>query len=95
LSEEYTESGADCPTIATKCGVVEAVLPPSLLASGSRFKLHTVVDASTEPVLFSLAASFDFDVIAELIPTTLQFQYDHALATPVIWPPVSRSRNPV
>lgn len=59
-----------------------------LAGLGLKVRLHTVVDASTEPVLLSLAASFDFNVIAELIPTTLQFQYDHALATPVIWPPV-------
>ena len=55
---------------------------------GFKVKLHTVVDAGTEPVLFSLAASFGFNVAEERILTTLQFQYDHALATPVILPPV-------
>lgn len=54
---------------------------------GLKVKLHTLVDAATEPVLLSLAASFKFDVAAQNTPTTLQFQYDHALATPVIWPP--------
>lgn len=54
---------------------------------GLKVKLHTFVDAVTEPVLFSLAASFAFDVEERRVPTTLQFQYDHALATPIIWPP--------
>ena len=55
---------------------------------GLKVKLHTLVDATTEQVLFSLAASFAFEVAEHNTPTALQFQYDHALATPVIWPPI-------
>lgn len=55
---------------------------------GFTVKLHTLVDATTEPVLFSLGASFGFEVAEQRTLTTLQFQYDHALATPVISPPI-------
>jgi nucleoside 2-deoxyribosyltransferase len=49
--------------------------------------LHSTVHASTEVMLASLANTFHFDVVAVSASETFQFQYDHGLSTPVIWPP--------
>lgn len=51
--------------------------------------LTTAVDSQTEGLLASLAQTFGFETNITNIGVTRQFQYDHALSSPVIWPPVS------
>jgi nucleoside 2-deoxyribosyltransferase len=53
---------------------------------GITVTLHTAVTAATEVVLASLAHTFHFDVATAITNETLQFQYEHALSTPVISP---------
>ena len=54
---------------------------------GIQTHLHTAVDESSKFFALNLAASFHFDVSIESVSQTLEFRYDHALATPIIWPP--------
>ena len=57
---------------------------------GFQTTLHTAVDKQTERLLAILAETFHFEVIAEEIAVTRQFQYDHALSSPIIWPPIGQ-----
>lgn len=52
--------------------------------------LHTAVDTDTEGQLESIAHAFHFKTSASNIPVTRQFQYDHGLSSPVIWPPIGQ-----
>jgi nucleoside 2-deoxyribosyltransferase len=52
--------------------------------------LYTAVDKNTEGLLASLAQTFHFETFATSIAVTRQFQYDHALSSPVIWPPIGQ-----
>ncbi len=60
---------------------------------GFQAALHTAVDKETERLLASLAQTFQFDTVATNVPVTRQFQYDHALSSPVIWPPIGQGEN--
>ena len=53
---------------------------------GIAVTLHSAVTAATEVVLASLAHTFHFDVATVSTNETLQFQYEHALSTPIIYP---------
>src|SRR5580658_6392628 len=46
--------------------------------------LHTAADSQAEGLLASLAQTFQFETATTTISTTRQFQYDHALSSPVI-----------
>jgi hydroxymethylpyrimidine/phosphomethylpyrimidine kinase len=50
--------------------------------------LHTAVDSETGRLLASLAQTFQFETVTTSVAVTRQFQYDHALSSPVIWPPI-------
>jgi nucleoside 2-deoxyribosyltransferase len=50
--------------------------------------LYTAVDKTTTRLLASLAYSFHFQTVELEVEDTRQFQYDHALSSPIIWPPV-------
>jgi nucleoside 2-deoxyribosyltransferase len=52
--------------------------------------LHTAIDRQTEGLLASLAQTFGFETVAVNVAVTRQFQYDHALSSPLIWPPISQ-----
>jgi nucleoside 2-deoxyribosyltransferase len=52
--------------------------------------LYTAVDKDTEGLLAILAQTFQFETLPTNIPVTRQFQYDHALSSPVIWPPIGQ-----
>ena len=53
--------------------------------------LHSAVDAETANVLASLAHTFHFETAVSNLKNTKQFQYDHGLSSPRIWPPVNPS----
>ena len=53
--------------------------------------LHSAVDAETANVLASLAHTFHFETAVLNLKNTKQFQYDHGLSSPRIWPPVNPS----
>jgi hypothetical protein len=52
--------------------------------------LHTAIDRQTEGLLASLAQTYGFETVAENVAVTRQFQYDHALSSPLIWPRISQ-----
>ena len=58
---------------------------------GLSVTLHSAVDAQTENVLASLAHTFHYDVVTASVSETRQFQYEHGLSTPTIWPPSNPS----
>src|SRR5690348_15747917 len=60
---------------------------------GLETTLHTAVDKQTQGLLASLAQTFQFAVVATEIGVTRQFQYDHALSSPVIWPPIGQGES--
>ena len=55
--------------------------------------LHTAVDSETEGLLASLAQTFQFETVTTNVAATRQFQYDHALSSPVIWPPIGQGET--
>jgi nucleoside 2-deoxyribosyltransferase len=57
---------------------------------GLETTLYTAVDKQTEGLLASLAQTFQFETVAAKVDVTRQFQYDHALSSPVIWPPIGQ-----
>jgi nucleoside 2-deoxyribosyltransferase len=60
---------------------------------GLTVTLHSAADAPTERVLASLAHTFHFDLVTASLNETKQFQYEHGLSSPVIWPPSNPSET--
>jgi nucleoside 2-deoxyribosyltransferase len=58
---------------------------------GLKVTLHSTVDGVTENLLASLAHTFHFETVAVRVKSSKQFQYDHGLSAPVIWPPLNSS----
>lgn len=56
---------------------------------GLSVTLHTAVDTFTANLLESLALTFHFETVTVKLTNTKQFQYDHGLSSPIIWPPVN------
>jgi nucleoside 2-deoxyribosyltransferase len=59
---------------------------------GLETTLHTATDKQTEGLLASLAQTFKFETVITNVAVTRQFQYDHALSSPVIWPPIGHGQ---
>lgn len=57
---------------------------------GLKTTLHTAVDSQTGKILASLAQIFQFETVTTAIAAAVQFQYDHALSSPVIRPPIGQ-----
>lgn len=64
-----------------------------LAGLGITTTLHTAVDSQAEGLLASLAQTFQFDTATTNVSATRQFQYDHALSSPVIWPPIGHGES--
>ncbi len=60
---------------------------------GLQTTLYTAVDKDTEGLLASLAQTFRFETVTTSVAVTRQFQYDHALSSPVIWPPIGQGES--
>jgi nucleoside 2-deoxyribosyltransferase len=60
---------------------------------GLQTTLYTAVDKDTEGLLASLAQTFRFETVATNVGVTRQFLYDHALSSPVIWPPIGQGES--
>jgi Nucleoside 2-deoxyribosyltransferase/pfkB family carbohydrate kinase len=60
---------------------------------GLETTLYTAAGKETEGLLASLAQTFQFETVATNVAVTRQFQYDHALSSPVIWPPIGQGES--
>jgi nucleoside 2-deoxyribosyltransferase len=60
---------------------------------GLETTLYTAVGKETAGLLASLAQTFHFETAATNVAVTRQFRYDHALSSPVIWPPISQGES--